>query len=268
MKKKIDLNKLTPLQQTNLRVLKGEPGNDLTWDDLTPEQRDSLKGDEGQSLSWDDLTLEQKASLKGDPGKIFTWNQLTQKQKESLKGKPGDGGENFTWNQLTQKQKEELRPDVNNELIIGGVLESLKQQDNPDEPFVLPKLVKDVVFKLNPKKEITEIKVVYTDGTDSGFRKLATGKTQLITNTVAPHGSSGVTKLTSNDNSVILNPPTGVGVVDLAAGGGAARDHAFNRCIDFELDLKEDHTYTTDEYEIKSGGSIIFNSGSRITLVG
>ena len=53
---------------------KGDKGDALTWDDLTPEQKASLKGekgdkgDKGDALTWDDLTEEQKASLKGEKG--------------------------------------------------------------------------------------------------------------------------------------------------------------------------------------------------------
>ena len=47
---------------------RGEQGEPLTWEDLTPEQRESLKGEQGEPLTWDDLTPEQKEELKGDKG--------------------------------------------------------------------------------------------------------------------------------------------------------------------------------------------------------
>jgi hypothetical protein len=72
-----------------LNILKGADGKSLTYDDLTPEQKEELKGADGKNLTYDDLTLEQKEELKGADGKSLTYDDLTLEQKEELKGANG-----------------------------------------------------------------------------------------------------------------------------------------------------------------------------------
>ena len=50
------------------------------------------KGDKGDPLTFDDLTPDQKAELKGEKGDTFTFNDLTPEQKAELKGEKGDPG--------------------------------------------------------------------------------------------------------------------------------------------------------------------------------
>jgi len=236
--KKIDLKKLTPIQETQFKVLKGKKGKDLKFEDLTEEQISALTGqpgDDGTCFKFEDLSPEQKAELTGADGNPLKWEHLTEAQKESLKG---DAGEAFTWDQLTEAQKAELRPEIDQELIISGVLDNLKQHDQ-DEKITdkdLPKVVKDVLFKLNKKKQITALKLVYTDGNRTEWRDLATGITQQITNTVAPAGvgPGGDTgpdfgihetlinkELTLLENDVMINRPI---CIDYLAGGGLTID--------------------------------------------
>jgi len=74
--------------------LKGDKGQDgtMTFENLTPEQKEFLKGQDGKDLTFDDLTPEQKESLKGQNGKDLTFDDLTSEQKESLKGSAGFDG--------------------------------------------------------------------------------------------------------------------------------------------------------------------------------
>jgi hypothetical protein len=55
-------------------------GANMTWDDLTPEQKEGLR------LTYDMLTEEQKLELKGE---ALHWQDLTEEQKEEIRGESG-----------------------------------------------------------------------------------------------------------------------------------------------------------------------------------
>lgn len=78
---------------------KGDKGEPLKYEDLTPDQKEELKGKDG-TMSFEDLTEEQRATLKGDP---FTYNDFTDEQLEKLKGAP------FTYEDFTPEQLEALK---------------------------------------------------------------------------------------------------------------------------------------------------------------
>ena len=77
---------------------KGDPGDKLSFSDLTAEEKESLKGpkgDKGDAFTYSDFTSEQLAALKGDKGDkgdTFTYDDLTPEQLASLKGEKGDPG--------------------------------------------------------------------------------------------------------------------------------------------------------------------------------
>nr|DAM67728.1 MAG TPA: leucine rich repeat protein [Caudoviricetes sp.] len=84
---------------------KGDKGEPLKYEDLTPEQKEELKGKDG-TMSFEDLTEDQRATLKGDKGDAFTFDDLTEEQKEQLRG---DKGEAFTYEDFTKEQLEALK---------------------------------------------------------------------------------------------------------------------------------------------------------------
>ncbi|MDD4115870.1 MAG: hypothetical protein PHG27_09820 [Massilibacteroides sp.] len=120
------------LKRVLISSLKGDRGNPfvysdfteseladlrLTWDKLTPEQKESLK------LKFADLTSEDKEEIKGDQGNPFTyddfteseladlrltWDKLTPEQKDSLK---------LHFNELTAEEKEEIKGDSGVQIV-------------------------------------------------------------------------------------------------------------------------------------------------------
>ncbi len=90
-------------EEINPDDFRGEPGKNLTWDDLTDAQKASLKGekgDDGKSLKWSDLTDDQKESLR------LMWEDLTPEQKEELRGEKGDDGSPDTGDEIIHKINE------------------------------------------------------------------------------------------------------------------------------------------------------------------
>lgn len=69
----------TSLDEDVLKLIsgpKGKDGKDLTFDDLTADQKAELKGEKGQdgTVEFDELTEEQKESLKGEAPLVFSTN--------------------------------------------------------------------------------------------------------------------------------------------------------------------------------------------------
>ena len=83
-------NGFTGTEEEWVKSIKGEPGDKMTFDDLTDEDKKELKGDK---LTFDDLTAEEKNSLKGDKGDVMKFSDLTESEKEELKGAKGDKGD-------------------------------------------------------------------------------------------------------------------------------------------------------------------------------
>lgn len=96
----------------NAQMLKGkdgEPGKDgkdgkngidgtVTFDELSPAQKESLKGDKG---------------AKGDKGDPFTYDDFTEEQLASLKGEKGDKGEDGVTPDLSNYVQKTDAPDYN-----------------------------------------------------------------------------------------------------------------------------------------------------------
>ena len=72
----------------------------LSWEDLTPEQKEELTGPPGESLTFDDLTPAQKEELTGPAG------YTPQKGVDYF---DGEDGEPFTYEDLTPEQIAELQ---------------------------------------------------------------------------------------------------------------------------------------------------------------
>ena len=101
-----DENKVNVKDDTQIIKIKGDKGDPMRYEDLTPEQKAELKGPKGDTLRFEDLTEEQKAELKGPKGDALRFEDLTEEQKAELKGPKGDA---LRFEDLTQEQKEELR---------------------------------------------------------------------------------------------------------------------------------------------------------------
>ena len=69
-------------------------GDSLTFNDLTPEQKEELRGIDGKDFKYEDFTSEQIEGLKvkGDKGDAFLYSDFTPEQLLSLKGDKGDDG--------------------------------------------------------------------------------------------------------------------------------------------------------------------------------
>ena len=67
-------------------LFKGDKGDTLTWDELTQEQKSEL------ALTFEKLTPAQKEELRGEKGDAFTFEDFTAEQIEALKVK-GDKGD-------------------------------------------------------------------------------------------------------------------------------------------------------------------------------
>lgn len=74
-----------------LASLKGADGK-MSFEDLTPAQKESLKGEKGDAFKYEDFTPEQLTALKGEKGDAFTYTDFTFEQLESLKGERGNSG--------------------------------------------------------------------------------------------------------------------------------------------------------------------------------
>lgn len=94
---------------------------ELSFKELSPQEKLSIKGDKGDPLRWEDLTYEQKASLKGKTGytgqgsrvvktnydsegnTLITFNdQTTAKINRGKTGKTGDKGDSTTTSSITK----------------------------------------------------------------------------------------------------------------------------------------------------------------------
>lgn len=94
---------------------------ELSFKELSPQEKLSIKGDKGDPLRWEDLTYEQKASLKGKTGDtgegsrvvktdydsegntLITFNdQTTAKINRGKTGKTGDKGDSTTTSSITK----------------------------------------------------------------------------------------------------------------------------------------------------------------------
>ena len=73
----------------------GEPGEDgtMTFEDLTPEQRESLRGPRGIPGEDGDKGEPGEQGPKGDKGEPFAYEDFTDEQLQALKGERGDKGE-------------------------------------------------------------------------------------------------------------------------------------------------------------------------------
>ena len=87
-----DENKVNVKDDTQIIKIKGDKGDPMRYEDLTPEQKAELKGPKGDALRFEDLTEEQKAELKGPKGDALRFEDLTEEQKAELKGPKGDDG--------------------------------------------------------------------------------------------------------------------------------------------------------------------------------
>ena len=74
-----------------LASLKGADGT-MTFEELTPEQKESLRGEKGDAFEYSDFTPEQLVNLKGEKGDAFTYEDFTPEQLASLKGDTGNPG--------------------------------------------------------------------------------------------------------------------------------------------------------------------------------
>ena len=101
-----DENKVNVKDDTQIIKIKGDKGDQMRYEDLTPEQKAELKGPKGDALRFEDLTEEQKAELKGPKGDALRFEDLTEEQKAELKGPKGDA---LRFEDLTEEQKEELK---------------------------------------------------------------------------------------------------------------------------------------------------------------
>lgn len=108
---------------------KGDKGDSLRFEDLTPDQLEALKGKDGKSITFDDLTESQKAELKGakgDKGDPFTYADFTPDQLAALKGEkgdPGSGGNVNLSDYTTKKDADNLylkKVDLRNYLTMIG----------------------------------------------------------------------------------------------------------------------------------------------------
>ena len=100
-------------EPVNLKGQKGDQGDPLTFEDLTPEQIEALRGPKGEdgTMSFEDLTDAQRESLKGpkgDQGDPLTFENLTPEQIEALRGPKGEDG-TMSFEDLTDAQRESLR---------------------------------------------------------------------------------------------------------------------------------------------------------------
>ena len=94
---------------------------ELSFKELSPQEKLSIKGDKGDPLKWDDLTYKQKASLKGETGDtgqasrvvktdydsdgntLVTFNDQTRvKINRGKKGDKGDKGDSTTTSSITK----------------------------------------------------------------------------------------------------------------------------------------------------------------------
>lgn len=94
---------------------------ELSFKELSPQEKLSIKGDKGDPLKWDDLTYEQKASLKGETGDtgeasrvvktdydsdgntLITFNdKSTVKINHGSKGERGYKGDSTTTSSITK----------------------------------------------------------------------------------------------------------------------------------------------------------------------
>ena len=87
-----DENKVNVKDDTQIIKIKGDKGDPMRYEDLTPEQKAELKGPKGDALRFEDLTEAQKAELKGPKGDALRFEDLTEAQKAELKGPKGDDG--------------------------------------------------------------------------------------------------------------------------------------------------------------------------------
>ena len=87
-----DENKVNVKDDTQIIKIKGDKGDPMRYEDLTPEQKAELKGPKGDTLRFEDLTEEQKAELKGPKGDDLRFEDLTEEQKAELKGPKGNDG--------------------------------------------------------------------------------------------------------------------------------------------------------------------------------
>ena len=98
---------------TGPRGAQGAAGADgqLSFAELTEEQRESLRGPQGKPFTYEDFTEQQLASLTGPKGDAFTYEDFTAEQLESLRGPAGPKGADgtMTFEELTDEQKESLR---------------------------------------------------------------------------------------------------------------------------------------------------------------
>ena len=87
-----DENKVNVKDDAQIIKIKGDKGDPMRYEDLTPEQKAELKGPKGDALRYEDLTEEQKAELKGPKGDALRFEDLTEEQKAELKGQKGEDG--------------------------------------------------------------------------------------------------------------------------------------------------------------------------------
>lgn len=87
-----DENKVNVKDDAQIIKIKGDKGDPLRYEDLTPEQKAELKGPKGDALRYEDLTEDQKAELKGPKGDALRFEDLTEEQKAELKGPKGEDG--------------------------------------------------------------------------------------------------------------------------------------------------------------------------------
>jgi len=97
------------------------------------------------------------------------------------------------------------------EQLIKEIIQQAKESTEK-----LPVVLKDLEYKTNSSGEITHLRKKYTDKKPDKWTKITTSKeVQKIINQVVPSGTA-VTKITSNDGSVTIDPIRGYGEVDLS----------------------------------------------------
>lgn len=150
---------LEKLKQVVSEKKKSEPSSPfgifVKWGDLTEGDRDilkkDLKGEKGDNLSFDQLTPEQKQEIKGDKGDMFLFSDLSDAEKA----------------EIVDAAKQQLKSDLENSTIQVKELYSQKFKEHAEmikesmeslkehlEQFVDARFEKllDILIEQNEKK--------------------------------------------------------------------------------------------------------------------
>ena len=95
--------------EENADKFKGEKGDKMTLEDLTPEEIEMLKGEKGDKGEQGEQGIQGERGLNGEQGERGLPGDRGEKGEKGDKGDKGDKGEALTFEELSLEQREALR---------------------------------------------------------------------------------------------------------------------------------------------------------------